>query len=204
LTIQSLTKYYDGLNIGVGGALVNFTKELYERTKLIQNMHGNIMAPMTTRRKITFVRVLTRASTEEEKEQLSLSRARLATLNIMTAMASSSSLGSSSSRISSSSSSSAIPQSTAATTITTTDGPSPSTFVPRKRLIWAPFCTSSSSTTTTTLWWPALLYQKVCPEIPKEGLRRDFLLDLFVVVEILAVARNAWATLSIPNPTCRR
>lgn len=47
LTIQSLTKYYDGLNIGVGGALVSSTKELYERTKLIQNMHGNIMAPMT-------------------------------------------------------------------------------------------------------------------------------------------------------------
>ncbi|KAK1735968.1 cystathionine beta-lyase [Skeletonema marinoi] len=47
LTIQSLTKYYDGLNIGTGGALIAKTPELYERIKLIQNMHGNIMSPMT-------------------------------------------------------------------------------------------------------------------------------------------------------------
>ena len=47
LTIQSLTKYYDGLNIGTGGALVAKTPELYDRIKLVQNMHGNIMAPMT-------------------------------------------------------------------------------------------------------------------------------------------------------------
>jgi cystathionine gamma-lyase len=47
LTIQSLTKYYDGHNIGVGGALVSSTPELQKRIKLIQNMHGNIMSPMT-------------------------------------------------------------------------------------------------------------------------------------------------------------
>jgi len=47
LTIQSLTKYYDGLNIGTGGALIAKTPELYERIKLVQNMHGNIMSPMT-------------------------------------------------------------------------------------------------------------------------------------------------------------
>lgn len=47
LTIQSLTKYYDGHNIGLGGALVASTPELYERIKLVQNMHGNIMSPMT-------------------------------------------------------------------------------------------------------------------------------------------------------------
>lgn len=47
LTIQSLTKYYDGMNIGTGGALIAKTPELYERIKLIQNMHGNIMSPMT-------------------------------------------------------------------------------------------------------------------------------------------------------------
>jgi cystathionine beta-lyase/cystathionine gamma-synthase len=47
LTIQSLTKYYDGLNIGTGGALVSSTLELHERTKLVQNMNGNIMSPMT-------------------------------------------------------------------------------------------------------------------------------------------------------------
>jgi cystathionine beta-lyase/cystathionine gamma-synthase len=47
LTIQSLTKYYDGHNMGVGGALIAKTPELYERIKLVQNMHGNIMSPMT-------------------------------------------------------------------------------------------------------------------------------------------------------------
>ena len=47
LTIQSLTKYYDGHNIGVGGALVAANEELYDRIKLVQNMHGNIMSPMT-------------------------------------------------------------------------------------------------------------------------------------------------------------
>jgi len=47
LTIQSLTKYYDGHNMGVGGALISANQELYDRTKLVQNMHGNIMSPMT-------------------------------------------------------------------------------------------------------------------------------------------------------------
>merc|ERR1711998_330769 len=47
LTIQSMTKYYDGHNIGTGGALVASNEELYNRAKLVQNMHGNIMAPMT-------------------------------------------------------------------------------------------------------------------------------------------------------------
>jgi len=47
LCIQSMTKYYDGHNITNGGALISKTEELYKRTKLIQNMHGNITAPMT-------------------------------------------------------------------------------------------------------------------------------------------------------------
>ena len=47
MTLQSLTKYYDGLNIGLGGAVICKTPELYERLKLVQNMHGNIMTPLT-------------------------------------------------------------------------------------------------------------------------------------------------------------
>jgi len=47
LVIQSLTKYYDGHNIGTGGAVIAKTKELDERAHFTQNMHGNIMAPMT-------------------------------------------------------------------------------------------------------------------------------------------------------------
>jgi cystathionine gamma-lyase len=42
-----LTKYYDSSNIGTGGALIAKTPELYEHIKLVQNMHGNIMSPMT-------------------------------------------------------------------------------------------------------------------------------------------------------------
>jgi len=45
LTMQSLTKFYDGHNIGTGGAVVAKTEEQMEQIKLCQNMHGNIMAP---------------------------------------------------------------------------------------------------------------------------------------------------------------
>jgi len=46
LCIQSMTKYYDGHNITNGGALISKTEELFNRTKLVQNMHGNITSPM--------------------------------------------------------------------------------------------------------------------------------------------------------------
>jgi cystathionine beta-lyase/cystathionine gamma-synthase len=46
MTIQSLTKYYDGHNMTVGGAVASSTKELDDRIHFVQNMHGNIMAPM--------------------------------------------------------------------------------------------------------------------------------------------------------------
>jgi len=45
LVIQSTTKYYDGHNITVGGAVIAKTPELHERIKHMQNVHGNIMSP---------------------------------------------------------------------------------------------------------------------------------------------------------------
>jgi len=45
IVLQSLTKYYDGHNIGTGGAVIAKTKELDDRMHFVQNMHGNIMAP---------------------------------------------------------------------------------------------------------------------------------------------------------------
>ena len=45
LVIQSLTKFYDGHNVGTGGAVIAATQELLDQVKLCQNMHGNIMAP---------------------------------------------------------------------------------------------------------------------------------------------------------------
>jgi len=45
LVIQSTTKFYDGHNITVGGAVICATKELHEAIKHMQNVHGNIMSP---------------------------------------------------------------------------------------------------------------------------------------------------------------
>jgi len=45
LVIQSTTKFYDGHNMTVGGAVISATKELHERIKHMQNVHGNIMSP---------------------------------------------------------------------------------------------------------------------------------------------------------------
>ena len=45
LTLQSMTKFYCGHNIGTGGGVVAKNPEHFERLKLAQNMHGNIMAP---------------------------------------------------------------------------------------------------------------------------------------------------------------
>lgn len=45
MVIQSLTKYYEGHNMMVGGAVISKTPELAERIKWVQNVHGNIMNP---------------------------------------------------------------------------------------------------------------------------------------------------------------
>jgi cystathionine beta-lyase/cystathionine gamma-synthase len=45
LVIQSLTKFYGGDNVGLGGAVIAKSQEHLDRIKLCQNMHGNIMAP---------------------------------------------------------------------------------------------------------------------------------------------------------------
>merc|ERR1719253_389709 len=45
MVIQSTTKFYDGHNMTVGGAVISATPELHERIKHMQNVHGNIMSP---------------------------------------------------------------------------------------------------------------------------------------------------------------
>merc|ERR1711924_136292 len=45
VVIQSLTKFYDGHNMGVGGAVISKTEEHHNRMLYVRNMHGNIMAP---------------------------------------------------------------------------------------------------------------------------------------------------------------
>lgn len=45
--VVSTTKYYDGHNMTVGGAIVSASKELDENVRFWQNVHGNIMAPWT-------------------------------------------------------------------------------------------------------------------------------------------------------------
>ena len=45
IVIQSTTKYYDGHNMTIGGAVISKTKELNDRMHFVSNMHGNIMTP---------------------------------------------------------------------------------------------------------------------------------------------------------------
>merc|ERR1712066_889655 len=45
MVIQSLTKYYEGHNMMTGGAVISATKELADKVKWVQNVHGNIMNP---------------------------------------------------------------------------------------------------------------------------------------------------------------
>merc|ERR1719409_2618642 len=45
MTVQSLTKFYEGHNMCTGGAVISKTQELSARMKHVQNMHGNIINP---------------------------------------------------------------------------------------------------------------------------------------------------------------
>eukprot|EP00927_Polykrikos_kofoidii_P071198 TRINITY_DN674_c0_g1_i5.p1 TRINITY_DN674_c0_g1~~TRINITY_DN674_c0_g1_i5.p1 ORF type:complete len:434 (+),score=78.74 TRINITY_DN674_c0_g1_i5:73-1374(+) len=45
MVIQSLTKYYEGHNMMTGGAVISKDKEMAEKVKWVQNVHGNIMNP---------------------------------------------------------------------------------------------------------------------------------------------------------------
>merc|ERR1712151_616027 len=45
MVIQSLTKYYEGHNMMTGGAVISKSKELADKIKWVQNVHGNIMNP---------------------------------------------------------------------------------------------------------------------------------------------------------------
>merc|ERR1712176_929882 len=45
MVIQSLTKVYEGHNMMTGGAVISKTKELADKVKWIQNVHGNIINP---------------------------------------------------------------------------------------------------------------------------------------------------------------
>jgi len=45
MVIQSLTKYYEGHNMMTAGAVISKTKELAEKVKWVQNVHGNIINP---------------------------------------------------------------------------------------------------------------------------------------------------------------
>merc|ERR1712066_705633 len=45
MVIQSLTKYYEGHNMMTGGAVISKEKELADKVKWVQNVHGNIMNP---------------------------------------------------------------------------------------------------------------------------------------------------------------
>merc|ERR1712176_1496640 len=45
MVIQSLTKFYEGHNMMTGGAVISKSKDLADKVKWVQNVHGNIMNP---------------------------------------------------------------------------------------------------------------------------------------------------------------
>merc|ERR1719440_2008526 len=45
MVIQSLTKFYEGHNMMTGGAVISKDKEMAEKVKWVQNVHGNIINP---------------------------------------------------------------------------------------------------------------------------------------------------------------
>eukprot|EP01084_Bolivina_argentea_P219409 372135_1 len=47
IVVQSLTKFYDGQNVAIGGAIASSTKELNEQMRLYSNINGNLMVPQT-------------------------------------------------------------------------------------------------------------------------------------------------------------
>lgn len=46
MTLQSTTKYYDGHNMTVGGAICAASEEIYKKIHFYRNIHGNIMNPL--------------------------------------------------------------------------------------------------------------------------------------------------------------
>merc|ERR1712242_377707 len=48
MVIQSLTKYYEGHNMMVGGAVISKDAELADKVKWVQNVHGNILHPFAS------------------------------------------------------------------------------------------------------------------------------------------------------------
>ena len=63
--IQSTTKFYDGHNMTVGGAVVAATDDLHELIKHMQNVHGNIMSPQAQMRSPAHLPCISRVSPAE-------------------------------------------------------------------------------------------------------------------------------------------
>jgi len=58
LALQSTTKYYDGHNMTIGGAVACASKEHHELIAFTQNMLGNIMTPMTAYMQLQTVKTM--------------------------------------------------------------------------------------------------------------------------------------------------
>ena len=75
LVVQSLTKYYDGHNMTVGGAVISRSIELHDKIKFVLNMHGNAMHPHTAflvlqTSKTMELRVLRQSSTAQKVAEM--------------------------------------------------------------------------------------------------------------------------------------
>jgi len=72
LTMQSTTKFYDGHNITVGGAVIAKTKELHEMIQHMRNVNGNIMAPQVAFQQLQTMKTMKLRVTQQSKTAMAV------------------------------------------------------------------------------------------------------------------------------------
>eukprot|EP00493_Phyllostaurus_siculus_P006047 UN06105 len=70
--MQSTTKFYDGHNITVGGAVIAKTKELHEMIQHMRNVNGNIMAPQVTFQQLQTMKTMKLRVTQQSKTAMAV------------------------------------------------------------------------------------------------------------------------------------
>jgi len=67
ITMQSTTKFYDGHNLTVGGALISKTKEIAETVAHMRNVNGNIMSPQVAFQQLQTMKTMKLRVTQQSK-----------------------------------------------------------------------------------------------------------------------------------------
>jgi len=67
ITMQSTTKFYDGHNLTVGGALISKTPEIAETVAFMRNVNGNIMSPQVAFQQLQTMKTMKLRVTQQSK-----------------------------------------------------------------------------------------------------------------------------------------